>query len=216
MIIFLIPVLAAILLPLLLVHEKKEKSKPVLMTKTVLSLLFVITAAVQPHPISNYYLYLFVGLIFCLAGDVCLALPKKFFKAGLAAFLLGHVFYIVGFTTLTRIGQWFSPGALFFFILSAVVFFRLRPHLGVMRGPVFIYVVVITVMVSAAWAVFWKTALPASGRALIFLGALSFYFSDVFVARNKFVKNEFLNRLVGLPLYYLGQFLLAFSPGWIG
>jgi hypothetical protein len=36
------------------------------------------------------------------------------------------------------------------------------------------------------------------------------------VARNKFIRNEFLNRLVGLPLYYLGQFLLAFSIGQVG
>jgi hypothetical protein len=51
---------------------------------------------------------------------------------------------------------------------------------------------------------------------LILAGAVSFYFSDVFVARNKFINNEFRNRLVGLPLYYLGQFLLAFSPGMVG
>jgi hypothetical protein len=71
-------------------------------------------------------------------------------------------------------------------------------------------------MASAAWAVFRETALPAPGRSLILLGAISFYVSDVFVARDKFIKNEFLNRLVGLPLYYLGQFLLAFSPGSLG
>ncbi len=43
--------------------------------------------------------------------------------------------------------------------------------------------------------------------------ALSFYVSDVFVARDRFLKEEFINRLVGLPMYYAGQFLLAFSVG---
>jgi hypothetical protein len=47
-------------------------------------------------------------------------------------------------------------------------------------------------------------------------GALSFYVSDVFVARQRFVKSAFLNRLIGLPLYYGGQFMLAFSVGLIG
>jgi len=81
--------------------------------------------------------------------------------------------------------------------------------------PVLVYVLVITIMVSAAWAVYWKTLFPISGRALIFLGAVSFYFSDIFVARNQFMKKEFANRLIGLPLYYAGQFLLAFSPGFL-
>jgi uncharacterized membrane protein YhhN len=122
----------------------------------------------------------------------------------------------LSFATLTNIGQWGSLGALLLFLISAIVFFWLRPRLGAMIVPVFIYILVITVMISAAWGVFWKTTLPASGRALILLGAISFYLSDVFVARNKFIKNEFLNRLVGLPLYYLGQFLLAFSPEALG
>ncbi|MBW2297136.1 MAG: lysoplasmalogenase, partial [Deltaproteobacteria bacterium] len=46
-------------------------------------------------------------------------------------------------------------------------------------------------------------------------GALSFYVSDLFVARDRFLKNESLNRLLGLPLYYGGQFLLAFSVGYL-
>jgi hypothetical protein len=35
----------------------------------------------------------------------------------------------------------------------------------------------------------------------------------VFVARDRFLKKDFFNRLVGLPLYYTGQFILAFSVG---
>ena len=49
-------------------------------------------------------------------------------------------------------------------------------------------------------------------REKMFLsGRIFFYISDLFVARNRFLKREFFNRLVGLPLYYTGQFLLAFS-----
>ena len=57
--------------------------------------------------------------------------------------------------------------------------------------------------------------LNSSGRLLVFFGAASFYFSDLFVARDRFVKTEFANRLLGLPMYYLGQFLLAFSVGTV-
>jgi hypothetical protein len=55
--------------------------------------------------------------------------------------------------------------------------------------------------------------LARDGRLLALVGALGFYLSDVFVARNRFIKPEYLNRFIGLPLYYGGQFLLAFSVG---
>jgi hypothetical protein len=62
-------------------------------------------------------------------------------------------------------------------------------------------------------AVLRADALSLSHRLLVFCGAVCFYFSDIFVARDRFIANQFMNRLLGLPLYYLGQFLLAFSAG---
>ena len=42
-------------------------------------------------------MWILFGLIFCLGGDVFLMLPERFFLPGLISFLLGHIFYIVGF-----------------------------------------------------------------------------------------------------------------------
>jgi len=67
--------------------------------------------------------------------------------------------------------------------------------------------------ISRAWAVFCSAGQSLSARLLVLLGALSFYCSDVFVARDRFMQREMLNRTIGLPLYYAGQFLLAFSVG---
>jgi uncharacterized membrane protein YhhN len=207
-------ILGIILLFGVLYYEKKKDRIPLLITKSTLSLLFVITALLQPHPVPTYYHYLFIGLIFCLIGDVCLALPqKKAFMAGLIAFLVGHVFYIFGFLSLTQIFDRISAGLFIIFGMSALIFFRLRPHLRSMLIPVLLYILVITVMASGAWAVFWKSSFQIAGRILILVGSLCFYFSDLFVARNKFIKEEYTNRLFGLPLYYTGQFLLAFSIG---
>jgi uncharacterized membrane protein YhhN len=172
------------------------------------------TALLQRHSVAAYFTYLFVGLIFCLIGDVCLALPQeKAFLAGLVAFLIGHIFYIFSFSSLISIYHWISAGLFIMFGMSAFIFFWLRPHLKSMLIPVLLYIVVITVMASGAWAVFWKTSFQTSGRALILAGSLCFYFSDVFVARDKFIKEKYGNRLFGLPLYYTGQFMLAFSVG---
>jgi len=210
----LIIILAAILLAGLLYTESKENRRGMLASKTILSLLFILAVLVQPHPMNNYYRFLLIGLLFCLCGDVCLALPQeKMFLIGLVSFLLGHVFYIFAFFYGVKISQWAWMGSLIFLIISGLIYVWLRPHLGSMNVPVLIYVIVITIMMSGALSVLVESRLAYSGRIMVFLGALSFYLSDVFVARDRFLKKEFLNRLIGLPLYYMGQFLLAFSVG---
>ena len=58
------------------------------------------------------------------------------------------------------------------------------------------------------------TAFP--GRFPALNGAFSFYLSDVFVARQRFVQPSLSNRLIGLPLYYLSQFKIDYTAGPIG
>ena len=210
----LIIVMAASLLTGLLYFENKGSLKSKLSTKTLLSCLFVLAALVQSHPLPSYYYLILIGLIFCLGGDVFLALPQaRMFLLGLVSFLIGHVFYVFSFFGVADIGQWTWIGCLIGVIISSVVFIWLRDHLGSMMLPVIVYIVVITVMLVGAWTVLGDAKLNMEGRVLVFIGAMSFYFSDLFVARDRFLKSNFSNRLIGLPTYYLGQFLLAFSVG---
>ena len=207
---------AAGLLAGLLYCEKKEIFKAKLAVKTVLSSLFIVTAVVQLHTIESYYWLILLGLILCLGGDVFLALPReKMFRYGLVAFLLGHLFYVIAFLYVAGISYWTFIGLAISMIISGGVYFWLRSHLGSMKIPVVCYIIVITAMVVGAWSVLAAGGLTLSGRMLVFTGALGFYFSDIFVARHRFLKAEFFNRLAGLPLYYVGQFLLAFSVGWL-
>jgi len=58
------------------------------------------------------------------------------------------------------------------------------------------------------------SSLPSELSKQAFMGAVGaflFYLSDLFVAREKFVKSEILNQAVGLPLYYIGQIFIASS-----
>ncbi|MEA3486312.1 MAG: lysoplasmalogenase [Thermodesulfobacteriota bacterium] len=216
MIIITIIATALLLLVLLLYNIKRYNQKSALLAKTALSSLFVITVLVQPHLISEYYNFLLAGLIFCLMGDIFLALPQKgMFLAGLTVFLTGHLLYAFGFFRVTEIGQWTGTGFLVIAAVGGLVYFRLRTYLERMKVPVIFYMIVISVMLAGAWAVFGDCGLARSGRIMIFAGALLFYLSDLFVARNRFVKKDFSNRLIGLPLYYTGQFLLAFSAGFL-
>jgi len=207
---------AAVLLAGLLFFEKNENQKGKLPTKTILSCLFILTALLQPHLFSEYFYILLIGLIFCLGGDVFLALPQqRMFLFGLVSFLLGHVCYVICFFYVADLNPWTWGGGAIGLAISGLVFFWLRPHLGTMLVPVIAYIIVITAMVIGAFTVLGDTRLPSTGRFLVIFGAVSFYISDLFVARDRFLKTEFSNRLLGLPLYYTGQFLLAFSVAYI-
>ena len=205
---------AVTLLAGLLFFEKNGNQKGKLPTKTILSCLFIFTALVQSRPIPGYFYILLIGLVFCLGGDVFLALPReRMFLFGLVSFLLGHIFYVASFFYLSDSSHWSWIGVGIGLVASGGVFFWLRPYLGSMLIPVIAYIVVITVMLVGGWTVLCDAGVELSGRLMVFSGAVSFYVSDLFVARDRFLKTEFKNRLIGLPLYYFGQFLLAFSVG---
>jgi len=212
----LVLLVAFVLLCVVLYFEKTENRTGLVPTKGCLSLLFILAALVQKDPLSPYIAFVVTGLVFCLVGDVLLALPqKKAFMLGLVSFLVGHVFYVIGFFSVAGLSRWTWVSLVVTAVISGLVYRWLRPHLGKMKGPVIAYIAVITVMVCAASSVLGVQDFRLSGRLMAFSGAVAFYFSDVFVARDRFIKKEFLNRLVGLPLYYAGQFLIAFSLGFL-
>lgn len=210
----LIVLVATGLTPLLLYYEKKENRKGLLPVKTTMSLLFILAVVLQPHPHQVYFYWLLGGLILCLGGDVCLVFSsRKMFLTGLLFFLLGHVLYIFGFLQFAGTGLVVWSGAALIFLIGVGIYLWLRPHLGPMNLPVLVYAIVISIMLSGAWAVFSTSGQSLPARLMVFIGALSFYGSDIFVARDRFIQKEMLNRTIGLPLYYAGQFLLAFSVG---
>ena len=210
----LIVLLALILLCGLLYYEKRENQTGRLLTKTPLSALFVIAALIQPHPQASFFYFMLIGLICCMAGDICLVFPQKvLFLAGLVAFLVGHIWYTVAFIHTAAIHQLAWIGFLVVLLASGWIYFWLKPHLGSLKRPVLLYIIFISLMVGGAWILLGDGGLSLSGRLMVFSGAVLFYFSDLFVARQRFVQKAYRNRLFGLPIYYAGQFLLAFSIG---
>lgn len=201
----------------LLFSEKRDSTRGLLLTKPFLSALFIAAALAGPAADPAYFKLILAGLILCMAGDVFLIFfdQRGPFLAGLVSFLAGHVLYAFAFFSLAGPGRgrWIviAPVA----ALSVAVFLWLRPRLGRMLVPVLAYVTIITAMVIGADALADTETVRFPGRALAFSGAILFYVSDVFVARQRFVKRNFFNRGVGLPLYYAGQFMIAFSIRWV-
>jgi uncharacterized membrane protein YhhN len=197
----------------LLLFEKRESARGLLLTKPFLSLLFIAAALTGPGSDPAYFGLILAGLICCLAGDVCLIFffSRPLFLAGLASFLAGHVLYAVAFFLKAPPGAatWIIGAC--FVVVGGVVFAWLRPHLGKMFLPVVAYMVIITAMAVGAASLLKDENAGAPGRYLAFAGAILFYVSDIFVARHRFVAKAYINRLLGLPLYYAAQFLIAFS-----
>jgi uncharacterized membrane protein YhhN len=201
----------------LLLSEKAGWTRGKITFKFILSALFISLAFVQTALDPRYAAVVIGGLTLCLVGDVALAVPgQTAFRIGLVAFLLGHVGYIVAFTMLARPGVAMWVTAMAAVPVSTFVYARLLPFLDGMRHAVMGYVVVITLMLITAGALYGASGYSATGRLLVINGALAFYLSDLFVARQRFVHASFYNRLIGLPLYYLGQFQIAYSIGLMG
>jgi uncharacterized membrane protein YhhN len=213
------PVLMILLaLPLLaglLWAERGENQRGMLLTKPFLSALFVAALFAQPYQPAPYFFFLLAGLILCWIGDVSLVFffDKRLFLLGLASFLLGHVMYAIAFFARggLHLTTWLALPLIAAF--SGYVFTRFRPHLGEMRAPVTAYIVVISLMLLGAAGLAGNASLPLPNRLMTVSGAFSFYISDIFVARQRFVRPAYINRLLGLALYYLGQFLIALAAG---
>ncbi|BBO73674.1 hypothetical protein DSCW_10910 [Desulfosarcina widdelii] len=209
-------VLAVALLAGLIQAEKTNSPKKILTFKTPLSLLFIVAWTLQPSQNPFFSGLILAALVFCLGGDVLLGMGSdKAFLGGLVSFLLGHVMYTAAFFTAARVGTIMAVAMIVLLFAAALVWRWLGPHLEEMKVPVLAYMVVISIMVCAAAGLAANAALPGTARAVILLGAVLFYISDLFVARQRFLVDAIVNRQIGLPLYYSAQFLLAFSAGWV-
>lgn len=141
-------------------------------------------------------------------GDVLLLSHKsRLFLLGLASFLFAHVAFAMAFASLPTAGTALVAGFAIMGCLGIAVVIWLWRYLKVFyRLAVVAYVTAIVAMCALAIA-----ANAASGTWLLAVGAVMFAVSDVAVARNRFVAPGAINRLWGLPLYYVAQIILASS-----
>lgn len=155
------------------------------------------------------------GLLFSLAGDIFLMLPKERFIAGLAAFLLAHLAYIVG---LNPTPPPISLPSLILLVMvvftTAQVYRRLvagitaRKLEGLQR-PILFYSIVISLMLLSALATLVRTEWKAFPSLWISLGALLFFISDATLAWNKFVVPLPYARLRVIIAYHIGQIAIV-------
>ena len=153
-----------------------------------------------------------LGLVFSLVGDVLLIFPSnRMFILGLIAFLVTHVYYILGFRAeLLHFSGW-SFVLLFFIAING--FRLLRRIVGAMRAgkqdalvnPVILYGLVISLMLFAALSTIFDLTWKTSAAFFVSVGAFLFYLSDLILAWNKFVTPVKSGRIPNVIMYCLGQ-----------
>jgi uncharacterized membrane protein YhhN len=161
-----------------------------------------------------------LALVFSLAGDVLLMLPRDLFLGGLVAFLLAQLSYIVGFNQ--------EPFPLNFFMLVLVItvlfvagwlFTRIRAGLlqsgkrGLVR-PVFVYTLVISVMLLSALSTLSRPEWQIRVALLASVGAAFFFASDGQLAWNRFVAPLPYSQLREHLTYHLAQFAIILAACW--
>lgn len=155
-----------------------------------------------------------LGALLSLTGDVFLLWLDRFFVFGLAAFLLAHLAYLIGFNTpLPPVTMWSLLLAVIIGVSGVRVMRRLL--MGVHASgqsrlaiPVALYGAVITLMLLSALLTLSNTQWGALASAAAALGALFFYASDIVLAWNKFIQPMPRGRMLNIGLYHIGQILL--------
>jgi len=191
----------------LLVAERANQRIGIWVCKTTAASAYVAAAIAGGALDSPYGALVVAALCACWLGDVLLIPEKRpaCFLLGIGGFLLGHLVFALAFWH--RGVSWLALPL--FVAIVAVAGWPLqrwlRPHLtGLFRRAVPAYIIAIALMVALA-----ASASLAGGPLAMVVGALLFAISDVSVARNRFVEEDFVNSAWGLPAYFVAQLVLA-------
>ncbi|MBP5458964.1 MAG: hypothetical protein J6Y62_02130 [Clostridia bacterium] len=199
--------------------EHQKKYVPAVALKGTASLFFVVLGflGLSIATLPTFAKIVVAGLVFGLLGDVCLNLRfvlekagQKVFLAGIAAFLVGHILYLVALIPLAaKVWVWLLSGllvaaALLYWILTSVEAEKAFKAFGV------VYIGAVVLMTAVAIGVF--VTRHTTGSLLYMVGAILFTASDIILIFNTFTKDgKAWMRPANLLLYYLGQLLIALS-----
>lgn len=161
------------------------------------------------------------GLIFGLLGDVCLNLRHvlkkigdKVFLGGVAAFLVGHIIYLIAvIPSATRIITDIVIGVIIAAILLFYIFKTMKVKIAFKIFGVFYLGAIIMMTCIAIDAAF---AAPVLKNLLFAFGAAMFTASDIVLIFNTFGGNEtFPRRITNLSLYYIAQICIALTTMFV-
>lgn len=149
------------------------------------------------------------GIALSIVGDIALLSgSNRAFIVGLAAFLLAHLAYVIGFIGVGRWAPSVAVVAVLTGTLTVMVLRAIWPKTAGMHGAVIAYGCAITAMVTSA---FGTVAGGLPNGAYAAAGSLLFYASDSSLALNRFRRPIPHAPFLTLGLYWLGQIGIAIA-----
>ena len=182
-----------------------------------ITMVFLFIFLLTSTGLQGIALWFGIGILLSLAGDVFLMLPKEQFIAGLVAFLLAHLAYIIGFN------QSYPPFASFGLVMAIILGMtaaQLYKNIATglvkqgkesLQKPVLAYTAVITIMLLSALLTFSRPEWDTRTATTVSIGAALFMLSDAILAWNKFVQPIKNGRVMNMAAYHLGQIILIYG-----
>jgi uncharacterized membrane protein YhhN len=187
-----------------------------LIFKTFCSLCFVCCCLSSFKKCSNkkYFTFIFLGLFFCLLGDIFLALSgNTVFLLGVSSFAIGHILFISGFIYLTSISL--IDLLLYIFVLTPAISFIMIKRGFDFQGMlplVLIYTAIILFMLTKAFSLLKLRKENKVGTYLTISGAILFFISDfILLFVIYYTECPAIFSPINLFVYYIGQGLLSLS-----
>ena len=214
MLFMLAPVLLSAVLDWYAVYKGWKKFEYFLKPVTMVFLFVFLLISTSLQGIA---LWFGIGIILSMAGDIFLMLSKEQFIAGLVAFLLAHLAYIIGFN------QSFPPFnmiGLVWAILLGMVAAQLYKQIatGLVRQKkdellkaALAYTGVITIMLLSALLTLSHPDWDSRAAITVSVGAALFVLSDAIFMWNKFVNPIKNGRVMNMVAYHLGQIILIYG-----
>jgi alkenylglycerophosphocholine/alkenylglycerophosphoethanolamine hydrolase len=186
--------------------DRKQRLLLVVFKPLTTLLLF----AVVGWPGTTFARWVSLGIGLSVVGDVALLWPgNRAFIAGLAAFLLAHVSYVVAFVGAAVWSPHVAAVAVVVAVATALLLRAIWAGSAGMHLPVVVYGVAITAMVVSASATLGGPLGRAAAAAA--LGAPLFYVSDSSLALDRFRRPIPHAALLTLGVYWLGQLGIAIA-----
>jgi uncharacterized membrane protein YhhN len=166
---------------------------------------------------NNWTIWFGIGLLFSLVGDICLMLPREFFRAGLYSFLLTLVAYTIGFNhTLPPANVASLILAVLVGITASQIYNKVAAGLtrkgqDNLRISILLYAVVISLMLLSTLLTLVRPSWNALSAITVSMGGLLFFISDSLIGWNRFVNVVPKGRLYVTITYHLGQFCIIFG-----
>lgn len=200
--------------------EHDKRYVPAVIFKGCASAMFVTLGMLGAfaNPGNPFTVKIFIGLCLGMLGDVLLNLRfvfekagQKIFLTGIAAFLAGHILYLVALIPnasrlwlCVLIGAVLAAGLLTYIFKTMTVKTSFKAF-----GIVYLGAVIIMTVIAIGIAI----AAPSLTSVLYAVGAVLFTASDIVLIFNTFSGGEtkFALRITNLSLYYIGQLLIAGS-----